>query len=151
MKALSKLLLVLLLCLAAAAGFSQAPQTAKSKIFATFPNTIDCPVSQFSNAFNAAEGQHIVLLFSDNFKFAGTVISNTIKYSNLQSITIRSDESTNTIFHLSKQLNQDNTVSFVGRIMNSGASDGYEIKQGLAGNYTFEKLDAEKVLQDCNL
>lgn len=149
MKPLTKLMLVLLLCLAAAAGFSQTLSTPKQKIFANYPNTINCSASEFSNAFNATEGQHIILAFSDNFKFAGTVISNVVKYSNLQSITIKSDESANTIFHLSRQINQDNTISFVGRILNSNAADGYEIKRDIAGNYKFEKLDAEKVLQDC--
>jgi hypothetical protein len=35
--------------------------------------------------------------------------------------------------------------------MNSTASDGYQIKKDMAGDYKFEKFDAEKVLQDCNL
>ena len=151
MKPLCKLMLLLLLCLTSAVGFSQAQHTSKQPIFSVYPNTINCSVSEFSNAFTATEGQHIILSFSDNFKFAGTVISNIVKYSNLQSLVIRSDDSGNTIFHLSKQVNADNTISFVGRILNSNASDGYEIKRDLAGNYKFEKVDAEKVLQECNL
>jgi len=151
MKPLTKLMLVLLLCLVAAAGFSQTLHAPKQQVFSNFPNSINCSASEFSNAFTATEGQHIILAFSDNFKFSGTVISNIVKYSNLQSITIRSDESANTIFHLSKQLNQDNTISFVGRILNANASDGYEIKKDQSGNYKFEKVDAEKVLQECNL
>ena len=151
MKPFCKLMLLLLLCFTTAASFSQAQHASKQQIFSAFPNTINCSVSEFSNAFTAAEGQHIILSFSDNFKFSGTVISNIVKYSNLQSLIIRSDESGNTIFHLSRQVNADNTISFVGRILNPNASDGYEIKKGLAGNYNFEKLVTEKVLQECNL
>ncbi|MEP7164691.1 MAG: hypothetical protein ABI741_08355 [Ferruginibacter sp.] len=148
MKSLSKLTFALMLCLAATAGFSQS---SKPKIFADFPNTINCTVSEFTNAFSATEGQHIILSFSDGFKFSGTVISNVVKYSDLQSMTIRADQSDKTIFHLSKQINQDNSVSYVGRIINPTAADGYEVKKDMSGNYKFEKTDAEKVLQECNL
>ncbi len=146
MKSLSKLMFALLLCLAATTGFSQA---VKPKIFDGFPNMINCPVSEFINAFNVTDGQHIMLSFSDNFRFSGTVISNVVKYSNLQSMTIKSDESDKTIFHLSKQINEDNSVSYIGRIMNPTAADGYQIKKDALGNYKFEKTDAEKVLQEC--
>jgi hypothetical protein len=148
MKPLSKLTFALLLSLATLAGYSQA---AKPQIFSNFPSTINCSVSEFHNAFSASEGQHIILTFSNNFKFSGTVLSNEMKYSNLQSVVIRSDESEKTVFHLSKQLNSDNTVSYVGRIMNPGASDGYQVKNDQEGNYKFEKIDAEKILLECNL
>ena len=151
MKPLGKLIFALMLCLSTTAGFSQNTQVAKPKIFGNFPNTINCSISEFINAFSVLEGQHIILSFSDDFKFSGTVISNVVKYSNLQSMTIQSDLSDKTIFHLSKQINDDNSVSYVGRIMNSTASDGYQIKKDMAGNYKFEKIDAERVLQDCNL
>lgn len=151
MKSPGKLIFAILLCLSNTSGFSQTSQVAKPKIFSNFPNTINCTVSEFRNAFSATEGQHIILTFSDDFKFSGTVISNAVKYSNLQSMTIQSDLSDKTIFHLSKQINFDNSVSYVGRIMNSTASDGYQIKKDMAGDYKFEKFDAEKVLQDCNL
>ena len=151
MKSLSKPMFALLLCLTTISGISQSSESIKPKIFAGFPNTINCSVSEFSNAFTATEGQHIILSFSDNFKFSGTVISNIVKYSNLQSLTIRSDQSDKTIFHLSKQINQDNSISYVGRIINPTAADGYQIKKDLSGNYKFEKTDADKVLQTCNL
>ena len=146
MKPLSKLTFAMLLCLTTAVGFSQ---TAKPKIFAAYPNTIDCSSSQFSNAFSAVSGQHVVLSFSNDFKFSGTVITNIVKYSNLQTMTIRSDDSDKTIFHLSRQTNADNSIAYVGRIMNSNASDGYQIKKDATGNYQFEKIDTEKILQEC--
>jgi len=151
MKSLSKLSFTLLLCLTTAASFSQTLPATKPRIFGNYPNTINCSVSEFSNAFTAAEGQRIILSFSDNFTFSGTIISNVVKYSNLQSITIRSDQSEKTIFQLSKQINDDNSVSYVGRILNPTASDGYKIKRDDAGNYQFEKISAETVLQECNL
>ncbi len=149
MKTLTNSMLAIVLCLTTSTGFSQTSSVSKPAIFGSFPNTIDCAVSTFTNAFNLKEGQHIVLSFSDNFIFSGTVTSNVVKYSNLQSITIQSDESEKTIFHLSKQINDDNSYNYVGRILNPTASDAYQIKKDFAGNYKFVKLETEKVLQEC--
>lgn len=149
MKTLIKPMLAILLCLTTSAGFSQTSTVSKPAIFGSFPNTIDCAVSTFINAFNLTEGQHIILSFSDNFKFSGTVTSNIVKYSNLQSMTIQSDQSDKTIFHLSKQINDDFSQNYVGRIMNSTASDGYQIKRDISGNYKFVKVETEKLLQEC--
>lgn len=151
MKPLSKLIYTLLLSLTTAAGFSQSAITVKPRIFEGSPKFINCPASEFSNAFSSTEGQHITLFLSGNYKFSGTVISNIEKYSNLQSMTIRSDAAENTIFHLSKQINEDNSINYVGRIMNAAAADGYEIKKDEAGKYIFEKVETGKVLQVCNL
>lgn len=151
MKPLRKLTFALLLSLTTAAGFSQNAINVKQRIFDGSPSSVNCPASEFSNAFSAVEGQHITLFFSDHLKFSGTVISNIVKYSNLQSVTIRSDDAESTIFHLSKQINEDNSISYVGRIMNSGAADGYEIRKDETGRYKFEKVNAEKILQVCNL
>ena len=150
MKTLGKTMFAILLCLTTTAGFSQTSSVSKTTLFGNFPNTIDCAVSTFINAFNVTEGQHIILSFSDNFIFSGTVTSNIVKYSNLQSMTILSDQSDKTIFHLSKQINDDNSYNYVGRIMNPTASDGYQIKKDITGNYKFVKLETEKVLQECN-
>lgn len=148
MKPLSKSLLVLLLSLTTAAGYSQVE---KPKIFGNYPSTINCSETEFIKAFLVSEGQQVNLSFSDNFKFKGTVISNIVKYDNLQSMTIKADDAANTIFHLSKQINTDNSISFVGRIMNSNAADGFQLKRENSGNYKFEKLETEKVLMECNL
>lgn len=151
MKLLSKLTLAFSVCLLSISGFSQTGKAPKPTIFSDYPDKIKCPSSELSFAFSATEGEHIVLFFSDNFRFSGTVISNVVKYSNLQSMVIRSDASENTIFHLTKQINEDNTITYIGRIINSNASDGYEIKKDITGNYKFEKSMSEKILQDCHL
>lgn len=151
MKLLSTLTLAFSLCLLSVTGFSQTGKAPKPKIFSDFPDKINCPSSELSYAFSTSEGEHIVLFFTDNFRFSGTVISNVVKYDNLQSMVIRSDASENTIFHLTKQINEDNTVTYIGRIINSNAADGYEIKKDITGNYKFEKAMYDKILQDCHL
>ena len=135
-------------CLMTVAGFSQTPS--KPAIFANYPDQIDCSPAQFSNAFNFTEGQAITLSFPSNFTISGRVISNEVKYSNLQTMTIQVPDFDNAVFHLSKQINDDNSVTYVGRIMNKNAADGYRIIKDAAGNYKFQKLETAKVLQECN-
>ena len=151
MKPICTLVFTLLLTLTAASVYSQSAVAAKPGIFDGSPKFINCPASEFSNAFSYNEGQHITLFLSGNYKFSGTVISNIEKYSNLQSMTIQSDAAEHTILHLSKQTNEDNSINYVGRILDSAAAEGYEIKKDQAGKYTFEKVETGKVLQLCNL
>lgn len=147
MKPLSKTLLVLLLCLTTVVSFSQIT---KPNVFSQFPEVIDCSVTQFSNAFAAREGETITLSFSNNFIITGKVISNLQKYANLQSMTIQVPAYANAVFHLSKQTNDDNSTSFVGRILSTEARDGYEIKRDAIGDYKFQKIEEEKIRQLCS-
>ena len=148
MKPLSTILVVLLLCLTATVAFTQT--NSRPKIFANYPEAVDCATSQLSNAFAAKEGDNITFSFSGNLNITGTVLSNVQKYDNLQSMTIRSATFANAVFQLSKQTNSDNTYSYVGRIMSNEASDGYEIKNDVTGKYTLHKIDQDKILQLCN-
>jgi len=142
-------MLGLLLSLFTASAFCQ--EVAKPKNFAEFPNTINCSVFEFHNAFTAREGQQVVLSFANNFRFAGTVLQNMAKYDNLQTMTIKSDQFENTIFHLSKQMLDGNTVSYVGRIISPNAADGFQIRKENTGNYILEKTESNRVLQECHL
>lgn len=149
MKSLTRMARVLLLSLITTAAFSQTP--AKPAVFAAFPNIIHCNTSEFSNAFIATEGQQVQLSFDNNFRFTGTVISNVTKYGNLQSVLIQSGQSDRSIFHLSRQMLEDHSITYTGRIMSNAASDGYQVKKSNDGNYTLEKIESGKVLQDCHL
>jgi hypothetical protein len=51
---------------------------------------------------------------------------------------------------LSRQTNDDQSISFVGRILSTDAFDGYEIKRDASGNYQFHKVEEEKVRQVCS-
>lgn len=149
MKSLSKIMLMLLLCLSTAAVYSQG-NSSKPKMFSNFPDVIGLSKSTLRDAFTATEGKNISLQLSSNFNFSGVVISNQIKYSNLRSITIKSSALNNAIFHLSQVTNEDNSISYVGRILNTNAADGMEIKKDAAGNYNFHKFETKNILQDCN-
>ena len=149
MKRLAPYALAILLCLNSIIGFSQNPTTTKPKQFSSFPDVINCTEAELSKVFTSSTGQSISLSFSDNFLFSGSVIDKAVKYSNLQSANIKSPAFNNSIFNISKRINDDNSITYVGRIINTGFFDGYELKKDLAGNYQLIKIETDRVIQDC--
>lgn len=140
---------ILLCTLYASIGFSQTG-TAKPHQFDSYPRTISCTETELSKAFSTAAGQNIDLAFSDNFNFSGSVTGNEYKYNNLQSVVIKSPAFHNSVFAISKIINNDNTVTYVGRIINTDYFDGFELKKNASGNYQLIKIETKRVIQDCS-
>jgi len=130
-------------------GFSQTNIT-KPKQFNAFPAVINCSQTELSRIFNTPAGQTISISFSDNFTFSGTLKSNITKYANLQTVVISSPDYSNTIFSVSKIINGDGTIGYIGRIINKNYFDGFELKQNVAGNYQLVKMETDRVIQDCS-
>ena len=148
MKRLAPYACALLCTLFATTGFSQGT-AAKPKQFDTYPRIINCSVAELNRAFATTAGQSINLSFSDNFSFSGSVTDNTIKYSNLQSVLLKSPGFNNSIFSISKRTEADNSVTYVGRIINTNYFDGYELKKNDSGNYQLIKIETDQVIQPC--
>ena len=131
-------------------GFGQA-NNPKPKQFSNFPDLINCSEQEISKVFTASAGQTISLSFSDNFTFSGTLKSNLSKYANLQSAVIVSPYYSNTIFNISKIINADGSISYVGHIVNKNFFDGFDLKKNASGIYQLKKTESDRVIQDCNL
>ena len=129
---------------------SQNTPVAKPKLFANFPDKINCTETELSKAFAVNTDQNISLSFSDNFLFSGKVTSNVVKYTNLQTAVIKSAAFGDAIFVLSKITNADRSVSYVGRIINTKYFDGYELKKDASNNYQLIKIETDKVIQVCS-
>jgi len=140
--------LVLLFAFITTTGYSQT--ASRPKQFSNFPDVINCTEATLSNVFNATPGQNISISFSGNFSFTGDVLNNVVKYSNLQSAVIKSPAFHNSIFSVSRITSADNSVSYVGRIINKNYFDGYELKKNAAGNYQLIKVETDRVIPDCN-
>lgn len=121
----------------------------RPKLFSNFPDIINCSETELSRVFTIAEGQNISLSFSNNFIFAGNLSSSIVKYSNLHSTIIKSPVFNNAIFNLSKRINDDNSITYVGRIINTNYGDMYELKKDISGNYQLVKTETSYVIQDC--
>ena len=150
MKTISKILLLLLCCQVTNPVFSQRTDNSKKAIFAAYPNSISLSKNTLQQTFSAIPGETINVAFSDQFIYNGTVMSNEVKYANLQSVIIKSAAFGNALFQLSKITNDDNSIAYVGRIINQDVSDGYEIKRDSNDNYRFQKFQTDKILQDCS-
>ena len=140
--------LSLLLSFIAITGFSQT--NAKPKQFSNFPEKINCSEQELASIFNATPGQVISLSFSNNFIFTGNVTSNIAKYANLQSAIIVSPDYFNTVFSVSRTTNNDGSISYIGRIINKNYFDGFELKKNISGVYQLNKIETDRVIQDCS-
>ncbi len=149
MKTKSKIALFALFCLANTASFAQA-KTEKKEIFASYANNIVLSEKTLMNTFSAKAGEAVVINFSADFVYSGTVVSNLTKYDNLQSLIIKSPAFENALLQLSKTVNADKSISFSGRIISPNAADGYEIKKDNNEQYHFQKIQTGKILQDCS-
>jgi hypothetical protein len=141
---------MVLLSLSAVTSYSQASRSAKAALFTSFPNSINCSESQLARMFAASKGQQISLSLGNNLSLSGAITSKLTKYSNLQTIVVKLPAFKDALFSLSKQIDQNNHINYVGRIMNPQYADGFELKRTADGNYQFVKIDLEKILVDCS-
>jgi len=141
--------LLLMLTLSATTAFSQNP-TGKPSQFNNLPRQVNCSETEFERALSAPKGQTVSLAFSDNFVFTGEVISNIVKYGILQTILVKSPAYNNSLFSISRIINGDRSIKYVGRIINKKYADGFELKQDASGAYQLVKVQTDKVMPDCS-
>lgn len=141
--------LLLLLTLSAIVVNAQLSGS-KPKLFGNLPEIIVCNESTLSQAFAVTAEQQASFSFSGDFLFTGKVLSNTARYSNLQTVVIRSAAFADAVFVLSRVTAKDNSVEYTGRIVNTKYADGYELKKDASGKYQLVKFELEKQLPDCS-
>ena len=146
-----KTMLLLLVSLTVSAANAQQTNTPTVAVFSRFSNLIDLSEATLANAMQMSKGQTVTLQLGENFNFPGTVISNENVYSNLQTVIIKSSDYNNALLQVSKQINEDKSISYVGRIFSQGSSDGFEMKRNTNGSYRLQKFETVKILQDCDL
>jgi hypothetical protein len=49
---------------------------------------------------------------------------------------------------ISKRINDDQTITYVGRIINNNYADGYELKREKNGSYTMHKIKTDALIED---
>jgi len=54
----------------------------------------------------------------------------------------------NTLLAISKRINDDKTVTYVGRIINDKYADGYELKRENNGSYAMQKIKTDALVED---
>ena len=127
---------------------AQVNTSSRPDLFSSFSVNIPAQVSELDKAFVTVKGSSIQLNFANNFSFAGTVLSSIQRYSNLSSVIIKSPSFQNSVLSISKRINDDNSVTYVGRIINEKYADGYVLQKDNTGKYFFSKIKTEDLIQD---
>lgn len=121
----------------------------KQKLFDKFPEKVQITESVLKSTLSANVGQQLNIDLGSDFIFRGTVSSNLKQLDNLQTVVIKVENFSNSTFAVSKIINKDGSSSFVGRILNLTANDGYEIRRDNGGSYFLQKIETDKILQTC--
>ncbi|MEP6583322.1 MAG: hypothetical protein ABJA90_03605 [Ginsengibacter sp.] len=127
---------------------AQTASSSKPLLFNKSAASFVATISELDKAFGVKEGSLIQLNFANNFTFTGTVLSSVQRYGKLSSTIIKSPLLHNALLSVSKRINDDNSITYVGRIINESYGDGYELKKDSNGTYTFNKIKTEDLIQD---
>jgi hypothetical protein len=122
--------------------------TAKPNLFDSYAANISCPKSELDKIFTTQEGGLLKLSFGNNFQFTGTVTSSIQRYTNLQSVIIKSNNSDSLLLGISKRTNDDRSFTYIGRIINQKYGDAFELKLDNNGNYFLNKIKTDDLIQD---
>lgn len=127
---------------------AQGNSSSRPDLFNSFPATIQASSSELEKAFYANVGNSLQLNFANGFSFNGTVLSSLQKYKNLYTVIAKSTVLKNALLSISKITNNDNSIIYVGRIINEKYADGYQLVKDKTGNYYFNKIKTEDLIQD---
>lgn len=147
MKTLQRGLAMLILLTISNLIFAQTSNMQRAPMFRNMGDRVPAALTELEKAFVAKPGTEVSFKFH-NLVFSGTVISSVKKFENLRSVIIESKSLNNTLLSLSKRINDDKSITYVGRILNQKASDGYELVKNIDGSYTFHKILTEELIQD---
>ncbi len=147
MKTLHKGLAMLILLIISDSLFAQTDNLRRSPMFKDIGDRVPAALTELEKAFDAKPGTEVNFKFR-NLAFSGTVISSVKKYENLYSVIIESKSLNNTLLSISRRINDDKSITYVGRILNQKAADGYELVKNTDGSYTFHKILTEELIQD---
>ncbi len=131
-------------------GIAQTTAKNKPSLFSNFPDEINCTAAQLNGFFDVAQGQNVKVSFNNNILLAGSIKSNIVKYSNLQTVIVKLPAFNNILFTLSKRSDGHENITFVGHLFDNAFTDGYELKQTDKLNYKLIKISMEKILPACN-
>jgi hypothetical protein len=148
MKTKSKLFALCILLTITFFAKAQVVTSSRPNLFNSFSANIPASIAELDKAFAAIPGSSIQFNFAGKFPFSGIVLSSVQKYSNLSSVIIKSSLLQNALLSISKRINDDNTITYVGRIINEKYADGYELKKDNTGNYSFTKIKTDDLIQD---
>ncbi|MEO9143996.1 MAG: hypothetical protein ABI237_00430 [Ginsengibacter sp.] len=142
---------VMLLCIIVMFSYSstqaQILTSNRQNYFGKYAEKLPTAVTELEKAFSTPEGAKIKINFSD-FSFNGIVTSSIKRYDNLYSVLVKAPGLDNTLLALSKRINDDKTITYIGRIINENYADGFELREGKDGTYAMNKIKTDAMIED---
>lgn len=146
MKLVFKFLAIGLIGMASYTSQAQILTSNRQAYFNKYAEKLPTPASELEKAFTTPQGGKVKINFAD-FTFNGIVTSSVKRYDNLYSAVVKAPGLNNTIFSVSKIINADKTVSYVGRIINEKYADGYQLRNE-NGRYSMNKIKTDALIED---
>ncbi len=150
MKLLKFATILLLINLTNSTAFSQQSVSSQKNILSNLPNKMEVSKELFSDLMQVKAGDSISIPLSNKNEFKVVIISNQFVFQNLQTVIMKSTENDNTLFQLSRIINEDKCESFTGRIINTVYADCFLINKDEKENYVFNKTELKNIIQDCS-
>ncbi len=120
----------------------------RPQLFAAFARTINFPKTELEKIFATAQGRTIKLSLGENVAFTGVITSSLQPNPNLQSVIIKLNNLDNSVMGISKRINDDNSITYIGRIVNSKYADAFELRKDDSGNYIINKKNTADLIED---
>jgi hypothetical protein len=112
----------------------------KPKLFKELPDRISLNPGDFDYLFNYEVGQNVSLPLTQNFILKGAVVSRAEDVAaNVKSVVIRSTNRVGATLALSRIINENNTITYRGRIMSFKHGDAYDIGSENGSYYLIKK------------
>lgn len=147
MKSVNKLMALCIILMSSYTTQSQILTSVRPNYFNKYAEKMPTTVTELDKAFTTPEGAKIKINFSD-FSFNGIVTSSIKRYDNLYSVIIKSPGLNNTLLSISKRINDDKTITYVGRIINEQYADGFELRKDDNGRYAINKINTDALIED---
>ncbi|MEO8852151.1 MAG: hypothetical protein ABI359_00130 [Ginsengibacter sp.] len=147
MKIITKMAILAIAIMVSYSIHAQILTSNRQNYFNKYAERLPANVSELEKAFSTEEGGKVKINFG-NFSFYGIVTSSVKKYENLQSIVVKSPDLNNTLLAISRRINEDKTISYVGHIINEKYADGFELRKDNDGSYAMNKIKTDALIED---
>ena len=115
------------------------PDYNKPKLFSDLPDRIQVNVSALESLLEASEGKIVSAAITGSVVLNGVVVSKSDPNDpSVKSIVVKLSNRAGATLTFTKVLNQDKTISYLGRILSRNNSDAYEVVSD-NGQYYFIK------------
>lgn len=147
MKIICKMMALCIIVLSSNSSMSQVLTSNRQNYFSKYSEKLPTAVSELDKAFHTAEGAKVKINFAD-FSFNGIVTSYVKRFDNLSSVIVKAPDLDNTILSISKRINPDKSISYIGRIINQKYADGFELRKDTDGTYAMNKIRTDALIED---